>query len=603
MGFHDNEKGTFRVSTKPWMSLGSLALVLASAALAGETSKLVQAPGTDAAVIGEPLEASAGAGPLPAAAPPSAPRENGADWNNLGGNPARNGHTTVSGPDDDLVLWDNPADPAVISWNPVTLGGRAFAIRESGFPGAVANDKLVAYDLLTGAKLWSKVVPYAGNPNNEWIAYIGGADGDRVYCARGGSGRTTPVYAFDAATGHIAWTSTFETGAGPYDGFVFAPDGDVIVCEFDRATRLDSADGSVVWSKPRACPVSGNCGCAVTADAAFIDEAVAGPANAIKKLDLVTGNVLYQTPTIPGFTTQNDPFLSLDGSVVYFARTQNNVAVDFLYAFEDTGTALVELWHRPVRWTTSHEHGIGGDGSIYTFLPGDEFVRLDPATGDVIDTAGVLSPIGDSLSPHTAVGADGAVYVSNGWSNTPDLNGRIWAFNADLSESLFTLVLDRPNTGGPALGQDGVLVVADRDGVRAYRTSQDPPPVPDGYFVPGSQLIVARQPNGDLTVSWDVATCTAADYNLLLGDLAVVASLPISDAVCSLGTTGSAVFTPPAASVFFLVAAENADGIEGGHGYASDGSPRPSNAIGLCGIVGQSLDGSCGPPALDAPAR
>ena len=31
-------------------------------------------------------------------------------------------------------------------------------------------------------------------------------------------------------------------------------------------------------------------------------------------------------------------------------------------------------WSRPVRWTTSHEHGIGPDGSIYTFLQSEEFV-------------------------------------------------------------------------------------------------------------------------------------------------------------------------------------------------------------------------------------
>jgi len=140
--------------------------------------------------------------------------------------------------------------------------------------------------------------------------------------------------------------------------------------------------------------------------------------------------------------------------------------------------------------------------------------------------------------------------------------------------------------------------------VRAYLTSALPPPVPDGYFVPGTPMTVERRASGtDLVVHWDALTCTADDYNLLFGDLALVSSLPISGAVCGLGTTGEAVFTPPVGSIFFLVAAENADGIEGGHGYASDGSPRPSNAIGLCGVVGQSLDGSCGPPSLGALAR
>jgi outer membrane protein assembly factor BamB len=558
---------------------------------------LEHAPGVErlertAAVLRPP----AGGGP-PAASAAAAPfAGGGADWNNFGGNPQRNGITTVPGPDAAELLWLNTDDVSVISWHPVTLGLRAFAMRQSGFPqaGGPANDKLVAYDLETGEELWSKVVPYAGDPNDEWIAYVGGANGGRVYCARGGSGRTSPVHAYDAVTGAVAWTSVFETGASPQDGFVFAPDGDVVVCEFDRATRLDAADGAVVWSTPRTCPVSGNCGCAVSDTAAYIDVAAPGPANAITKIDLASGSPLYSTPSFPGFTTQNCPFLSADGSVVYFARSQDNPAVDFLYAFEDTGSALVELWQRPVRWTTSHEHGIGADGSLYTFIPGDEFVRLDPATGDVLDSAGPLSPIGDNLSPRTAVGSDGTVYVSNGWSGTPALDGRVWAFSADLSRNLFTLVLNRPNSGGPSLGQGGTLVVADLDGVYAYRTSFDPPTVPDGDVVPGNQLTVRKHPNGtDLIVRWDALTCTAADYHLVLGDLAAVASLTLSGAVCSIGTTGAAIFTPPAGSIFLLVAAENADGVEGGHGYDGDGAPRSSSAVGLCGITAQLLGTGC----------
>ena len=48
----------------------------------------------------------------------------------------------------------------------------------------------------------------------------------------------------------------------------------------------------------------------------------------------------------------------------------------------------------------------------------------------------------------------------------------MWAFNADLTQNLFTLTLDRQNQGGPALGTNGTLVVCDRAAVRAYRTPQ-----------------------------------------------------------------------------------------------------------------------------------
>ena len=523
--------------------------------------------------------------------------DSGTDWNNFGGSPGRTGLTTVKGPDAAEPLWDNTDDFSIISWHPVTHDGRVFAIRESGFPqqNGPANDKLVAYDLATGEELWSEIVSWAGDPDEEWIAYVGGAHGGRVYCARGGSGRTTPVHAYAVETGELLWSSVYETVAGPQDGMVFAPNGDVIVCDFGNAVRIDATDGSTVWATPRSCPVSGNCGCTASDTAAYIDEAAPGPSNVITKIDMATGDVLYSTPSMAGFTTQNAPFLSADGDVVYFARSQNNQAVDFLFAFEDTGTEFVELWSRPVRWTTSHEHGIGPDGSIYTFLPGDEFVRLDPNTGDVMDSAGVLSPIGPgNLSPRTAVGSDGNVYVSNGWANTPDTDGRIWGFTADLSQTLFQLVLDRQNSGGPSLGQGGTLVVADRVGVYAYRTSFDPPPVPDGNLVPGNAMIARKHSDGvDIVVRWDVLTCPADDYNLLLGDLSAVSSVNVTSAVCGLGTSGAATFTPPAGNVFWVIASENADGVEGSHGVDSNGDPRPSNAIGLCGIVDQSFDGTC----------
>jgi outer membrane protein assembly factor BamB len=404
------------------------------------------------------------------------------DWTNLGGGPTRSGQSGVVGPVTETLLWENDDDFSVISWHPVISGGRVFAIREAGFPSVfAANDVLVAYDLDTGAELWRTVVPYANDPDEEWIAYVAGAssgpNGHAVYAARGGSGRTTPVYAFDAETGGLLWASAAETVAGPQDGVVFGPGGDLFVGDFDSVARIDAADGTTVWETPRACPVSGNCGVAIGPDGVFYDEpAAVGPdlGNRVVKLDIGTGARLYESDLLIGFTAQNAPFLSPDGSRVYFSRTQNNEITDFLYAFDDTGASLETAWLRPVRWTTGHEHGIGADGSIYTFVGEDELVRLDPATGDVTATAGTLSPIGVGLSPRTAVDAAGTVYVSNGWASTPATDGRLWAFSADLSIEHFVLELDRQNSGGPSLGAvspagPGTLVVADRRAVYAYR--------------------------------------------------------------------------------------------------------------------------------------
>ena len=408
----------------------------------------------------------------------------GQDWTNLGGNAARNGMSSVRGPMVDQLAWSNTDDFSIITWHPFIMDGRVFAIRESGFPGATAGDELIAWDLESGAELWRTVVPYGGDPDVEWIAYIAGVHDGRVYTARGGSGRETPIYGHDAATGKVVWRSVgYVTDAGPQDGVVFADDGDLIVGDFDQIVRLDSVSGEVVWETARSCPVSGNCGASLGNGAAYIDtQTPTGPA--VTRIDLGTGAIAYSSPGLSGLTSQNSPFVGPDGTV-YFARSQNNNQTDFLYAFKDTGSALVERWNFPIRWTTSHEHGIGPDGSIYTFARGDEFVRLDPATGTVLNSAGVLAPIGVNLSPRTAVDAKGTVYVSNGFAETPDNNGRVWAFNQDLSRELFTLELDRNNAGGPALGGDGFLVVADRRGVYAYRVATaTPTPTPTASATP-----------------------------------------------------------------------------------------------------------------------
>jgi sugar lactone lactonase YvrE len=416
------------------------------------------------------------------------------NWSNLGGNALRNGQATaVVGPTTPDLAWSNTDDYSIIAWAPFIMDGRVFTIRESGFPqsGGNANDALVAYDLLTGDELWRITLPFSGDTNTEWIAWIAGVNNGRVYASRASNDKVQPIRAYDATDGTPLWTSSYLTEAFAYDGVVFAPDGDLIVGDFGFITRIDADTGSTVWSTPRSCPVSGNCGgaAAVSSNAVYIDEAAPG-GNVITKIDLTTGAVLYSSPIMPGFTDQNSPFISPDENTIYFSRTQNNLSTDFLYAFQDDGSQFIEFWNRPVRWTTSHEHGIGLDGSIYTFLNNNEFVRLDPATGDVLDSAGILEPIGTSnLSPKTAIDANGTVYISNGWGSSPATDGRLWVFSPNLATNYFTINLDRQNQGGPALGGAGTLVMTDRQGVHAW--SADCPPDWNGDTVVNSQDFIA----------------------------------------------------------------------------------------------------------------
>ncbi|MEM8709525.1 MAG: PQQ-binding-like beta-propeller repeat protein [Planctomycetota bacterium] len=393
------------------------------------------------------------------------------NFGSLGGTPARDGRASTIGPRSQDLLWRDTANTSLISWMPYISDGHMFTVRQSGFPaaGGSAGDEILCYDLDDGTVLWRTSLPYGGNPAVEFIAWIAGADSGRVYAARTQNQRPGPLRALDASTGALLWDSTATIETFAYDGAVFMEGGDLIVGDAQKIVRIEGATGATVWETPRFCPVSGNCGVAVHAGGVYFDQPAPG-GSSVGKLDATTGAVLYESAVLPGFTAQNSPFVAPDGTV-YFARSQNNPAVDFLYAFDDDGTSLTERWSVPTRWTTGHEHGVAADGSVYTLNPQDEFVRLDPATGQETANAGVLSPLGNP-SPHTVVDPSGTVYLSNGFASSPLGDGRLWAFSPDLTTEYFSLSFQRQNQGGPALGGDGILVVADTGRIRAFRAPE-----------------------------------------------------------------------------------------------------------------------------------
>lgn len=52
-----------------------------------------------------------------------------ANWTNFGGNAQRNGRSGGAGPETDTLLWSNSSDFSIISWHPVVLENRVFAMR------------------------------------------------------------------------------------------------------------------------------------------------------------------------------------------------------------------------------------------------------------------------------------------------------------------------------------------------------------------------------------------------------------------------------------------------------------------------------------------
>jgi PQQ-like domain/Dockerin type I domain len=392
-----------------------------------------------------------------------------ADWSNSGGNAGRNGLTTETGPDAADVLWSG-GPSSIIAWQPVIEDQRVFMVRQTGFPPEPASNESPVYalDLTTGAVLWFKHIP--ATPT-DWTTWIAGVKDGKVFVARTGNGTTVngKLLALDAATGGTLWTSVATINAGPYDGVVFADDGDPIIGDFNKVIRINAADGSTVWSSPRVCSVSSSCGGAIGstgkgAAAIYLADAVPG-GHAIKKFNLATGAFQYQSPVMLGFTLQNTPFVAPDGTI-HLSRTQNNPITDFFYSFHDTGTSLMTNWSVPTGWSTTSEFAVGNDGTIYTWGIGNVIQRLDPDTGDVIDVSDPIQT--DSNGPRMAVDALGRVYLSNGGFT----QGRFYSFNADLSNR-WSIAVPNINIGAPAIGSGGVLVVAGvGTNVVAYQTKQ-----------------------------------------------------------------------------------------------------------------------------------
>jgi hypothetical protein len=125
-----------------------------------------------------------------------------------------------------------------------------------------------------------------------------------------------------------------------------------------------------------------------------------------------------------------------------------------------------------------------------------------------------------------------------------------------------------------------------------------PPPVSypgAGFAMTASRLNAAGT---SIAVSWDAATCPAAEYRLLYGSLGSVASYALGGAVCDLGLTGDAAWSGvPSGNLWFVVVAGDGLGVEGTWGVNSAGSHRGgTTASGLCGSVARDNAGSCPVP-------
>lgn len=394
------------------------------------------------------------------------------DWNTaIGGRPDRTSLSTDVGPSSPELLWEG-STPAQLAGFPVTEGSRMVSSRTESFGDIVRSTWIVAQELTTGEILWREQLPI--NFGDSWSSQVVGIRDGRVYASRASSGSNSEyLYALDATDGSIAWRSEdLVNQAGSVGGLAFTVDGDLIHGNFQSLTRLSRSDGRTVWTTPRQCPTSNGCAAAVSGERAYVWDVTVGPGGGelrISIFDVRDGSKLYSSvPLLQGGITINQitPLVGPDGTV--YAPLANNSPADAFIALEDTGTALVERWRIPMGYTPFASFGVAPDGSVYTYSRENEVLRLDPATGDVLNASERIPHDAAAFQPHMAIDANGTVFLTNGGVNESFL----YSFEPDLTLRWSEII---PIGRGPALAQDGVLIVCGSGtNVRAYQTPLNP---------------------------------------------------------------------------------------------------------------------------------
>lgn len=390
-----------------------------------------------------------------------------AQWTvGVGGNPARNGLSSQVGPGAPAVLWQTGIS-AIVAQQAVIDGDLVVTSRITSF--ALPNGtSIVGQDLNTGATRWQVQIP-AGFPSS-WRSRVTGIANGQVYATRSGNTNAEYLYALSPATGAILWQSQALVTESSTESVTYAQNGDIISTGVNAAGTpvlvcIDHLNGATRWMFTRTCPTSGGCDAAVSGNRVYFFEAgAAGPV--ITVADIATGVRLYSSPGLGGgFAQQVAPFVAPNGRI-YAPRTQNNPLTDALFSLTDTGTAFVVNWSVPIGYVPFASHGVGNDGSIYTWSPALEIIRLDPASGAVWSRSAPV--VHDSpMQPRMAIDAQGKVFVTNGGFGL----GRLSVFTPDL-RPIWSVAMPNVNVGGPALGQNGTLVVCGvGTDIRAYRSA------------------------------------------------------------------------------------------------------------------------------------
>ncbi|MCU0332411.1 MAG: PQQ-binding-like beta-propeller repeat protein [Ignavibacteriaceae bacterium] len=379
------------------------------------------------------------------------------DWNNGGGNPQRNGLSDLNGPTTDSLLWD--INSGSLIGFPVYMEGNKLITMKFL---QMTNAPVVCYDLNNGQLLWEKEVTGLVGRSLP----LGIRDG-QVYVMRLTESGYDTLYALNATNGEKIWTADVTISTYITESLSFASNGDLLLNGSNfKMYRINHLTGEKLWETNIIGIASGSGEMVAYANTGYVIKQIGGVAY-LQAINLDNGQQKYDhiiNDTHPGGPLQQCGFMVGPDGIIYVHKQGDNVT-----ALQDNGSGLSVLWETEIFGSAPFSYiCVGSDASIYAPSSG-RIIRLDPNTGQKLDSTAVLAnPELFQLRPSAS--ANGVIYATTGENN-------IYAFTLDLQE-LWISNISNVNTSGVAIGLNGLIAVAGSNKIKVY-TAGNPVSVED----------------------------------------------------------------------------------------------------------------------------
>lgn len=451
------------------------------------------------------------------------------DWNNGGGNPARNGLANVDGPQKDSLLWQ--ASPAGIFGMPMFIEGNKLVTMR--FRSAT-NAPIVCYDLTTGELLWQKEI--TGSTGRSLPI---GFRNNQVYAVRFTESLHDTLYAFNADDGSRLWTSETTVDPSITASATFASNGDFFIESYFKMNRINHLTGELIWNTPIMPFVLGHGELSVYNNTGYVLEQVSGGYAYVAAIDLANGHKKYShiiNDTHPGGGLPQCPLMVGTDGTIYVQKQGDNIT-----ALTDDGSQLNLLWETEIFGNSPFSQMcIGSDGSVFAPSAGT-IIKIDPLNGHIINTSEVISTHPDLFQLRLSATQNDIVFATNGEST-------VYAFSLDLHELWSDNVPDL-NTSGAAIGSNGLIAVSGAHTVKVYTSAE---------FTAISEVInnqwIEYYPNpviDKLYLHFSNANLISYNYNIYDQTGKVVLSGNLSDEINMIDLSNVSV------GIYFLVVGDN----------------------------------------------